>query len=393
MRNGFALNIFFPVALAFVVAGCDHDKNVEEQSSGEAPGESMVTLSPASIKEIGLQTETAAQKPFIRYTVIPAKVTTDQDNEAIVGSLVQGRVCKVLVKTGDHVRAGQTLMLVEGLEIGEIKADFISARANLAYQKANYERQKKLVEENAGAQKNLLESRNEYEKARAEYSAQKNRISAIGVTEAEMSDSAVSASDEHASATIAIASPIGGIVVERNVVTGQLIEAATTAFKIVNLNSVWVDGQMYEKDIGKIGENGSVDFVAASFPDELFRGRVAYVGRMIDEKTRTITLRAEFGNTAGKLLPQMFGELRVPDVQSSTAIPVPEEAVVKIDNADYVFVRRSDTTFEKTPVTVGHIERETAEIAKGLEAGEQVVVKGAFYLKSELLKASFGEGE
>ncbi|HEX7510095.1 MAG TPA: efflux RND transporter periplasmic adaptor subunit, partial [Chitinivibrionales bacterium] len=183
------------------------------------------------------------QKPFTKYVTVPAKVLANQDNEALVGSLVQGRVCKVFVKAGDNVKAGQELMHVEGLEIGQIKAGFLSAKANLEYQKSNYERQKKLIEQNVGAQKNLLETQNEYEKAQAEYNAEKNRINAIGLTENEVEDGKHAVSEEHSSGTLPIKSPIGGIVVERNVVIGQLIEATTTAFKIINLSSVWVDGQ------------------------------------------------------------------------------------------------------------------------------------------------------
>jgi cobalt-zinc-cadmium efflux system membrane fusion protein len=392
-----AAGIMVPLALAAVLGGCGQEKTSKEQPSDEANRPVIVTLTQASIKEIGLHIEIITRKPFTQYSVIPAKVLANQDNEALVGSLVQGRVCKVFVKAGDYVKAGQELMLVEGLEIGEIKAGFLSAKANLEYQRTNYERQKKLLEENIGAQKNLLETQNEYEKARAEYNAEKNRINAIGLTDSEVIDGKSSRSDvrsdEHGSGTLPIKSPINGSIVERNVVIGQLIEATTTAFKIVNLSSVWVDGQIYEKDAGKITDKTSAHFVASSYPGEPFSGKVTYIGQMIDEKTRTITIRAEFNNVHGKLKPQMFGELKIPEENNSTAILVPAEALIKIDNADCVFIQKEDTTFEKIPVTVCCAQNELVEITKGLEDGNKIVVKGAFYLKSELMKASLGEGE
>jgi cobalt-zinc-cadmium efflux system membrane fusion protein len=284
-------------------------------------------------------------------------------------------------------------MLVEGLEIGQIKAGFLSAGANLEYQKANYERQKKLVEENVGAQKNLLESFNEFQKAKAEYNAEKNRINAIGLTESEVEDDKGAFSEKNGSGTLPVKSPINGVVVDRNVVIGQFIEAATTAFKIINLSSVWVDGQIYEKDAGKITSKTAADFIASSYPDEPFKGVVTFIGQVIDEKTRTITIRAEFNNPSGKLKPQMFGELRIPNENNSTALLVPAEAVVKIDNVDCVFIQKEDTLFEKTPVIICCAQNDKFEIVKGLRDGASVVVKGAFYLKSDLLKAAFGEGE
>jgi membrane fusion protein, heavy metal efflux system len=384
------LAVMVSIALTVVFAGCGKEIKSNEQAKNEGAGPSCVKLSPASIKEIGLQTETVSHKPFTRYNIIPARVLANQDNEAIVGSLVQGRVCKVFVKAGDNVKAGQELMLVEGLEIGEIKAGFLSARANLEYQKANYERQKKLLEENVGAHKNLLETQNEYEKARAEYNAEKNRINAIGLTDSEVIDGKSSTSDEHGSGTLPVKSPINGIVVERNVVIGQLIEATTTAFKIINLSSVWVDGQIYEKDAGTVTNKTAVDFIASSYPGEPFKGKVTYIGPVIDEKTRTITIRAEFGNASGKLKPQMFGELKLPGGSNAAALCVPAEALVKIDNGDFIFIQKADTAFEKRRVTACSAQNEMVEITKGLSDGETVVVKGAFYVKSELLKASLG---
>jgi cobalt-zinc-cadmium efflux system membrane fusion protein len=384
-------NIIVPLALAVAIVSCGQNKSGKEQSVEESDRPDIVKLTKASIREIGLETEIVSKKPFTKYSMIPAKVLADQDNEAIVGSLIQGRVCKVFVKAGDYVKAGQELMTVEGLEIGEIKAGFLSARANLEYQKANYERQKKLLEENVGAQKNLLETQNEYEKARAEYNAEKNRINAIGLTDSEVIDGKSNHTNELGSAPLPIKSPISGIVVERNVVIGQLIEATTTAFKIINLSSVWVDGQMYEKDACKITGRTAVDFIASSYPDSLFHGQVTYIGQVVDEKTRTITIRAAFNNASGKLKPQMFGELKIPNANTTTALLVPAEAIIKIDNTDYVFVQKQDTTFEKIQVLASCGQNETMEITRGLNNGDKVVVKGAFYLKSELLKSSLGE--
>jgi membrane fusion protein, heavy metal efflux system len=382
--------IVVSVAVAIAIGGCGKEKSSTEQPSDGTNRAAVVTLTPASIKEIGLKTEIISRKAFNKDFVVPAKVLANQDNEALVGSLVQGRVCKVFVKAGDYVKAGQELMQVEGLEIGEIKAGFLSARANLEYQKANYERQKKLLEENVGAQKNLLETLNEFEKARAEYTAQKSKINAIELSISDVVDSKEALSDDHNSGTLPVKSPISGIVVERNVVLGQLIEATTTAFKIINLSSVWVDGQMYEKDAGRINSKTTADFIVSSYPDEPFKGKVTYIGQIIDEKTRTITIRAEFNNANGKLKPQMFGELRIPSGNNSTALLVPAEAVIKIDNADYVFVQKGDTAFEKTPVAFGTVHKELVEIITGINDGDTVVVKGAFYLKSELMKSLLG---
>jgi len=352
----------------------------------------MVNLSAVSINQIGLQTQSVHSASFTGHLAIPAKVISNQDHEAQVGSLVPGRVATVCVKVGDTVKPGQELMQVEGLEIGEIKAGFLTAKANLDFQKVNFERQKLLIQENIGSQKSFLEAQAEYEKARAELTAQYKKNHSIGLSDDDVHQDTHDHSDDHTPGTLPVRSPIGGVVVERNVVIGQLVDGATNAFRILNTSSVWIDGQIYEKDLSRIAENSKATFISPTYPNELFNGKVFYIGQTIDEKSRTITVRADFANPTGKLKPQMFGELEIPSTTSSRAILIPAEALVKIDNADYVFLQQNDSTFEKRAVVVGFIHNEQAEIKQGLLENDKVVVKGGFYLKSELMKEDL-EGE
>jgi len=385
--------ILASVIIVTVFAGCTK-KEYGEKTESAAAGTltDIVKLLPQSIKEINLRTETVMPRTFTKELAVPAKILANQDHEALVGSLVQGRVCRVFAKAGDYVKAGQDLMLVEGLEIGEIKAQFLTASANVDYHKANFERQKKLLEENIGSQKTYLEAQNELEKSIAEYSAQVNRIKTIHLSENEIISQKSQSSDNRDFGTLSIKSPISGVVVERNVVIGQSIDVSANAFKIVNLVNVWADGQIYEKDIDKVKENTKVVFISQEFPDDSFTGRISYIGPIIDEKTRTITIRAEFSNESGKLKPQMFGELKIP-VSKTDAFVVPAGALVKMDNADFVFVLKDNETFKRTPIIIGQSQNEFAEIRSGLENGDVVVVNGSSYLKAEMLKATLGEGE
>lgn len=369
--------------LAFVLFGCGSKEEPKKEERHNEKSE-IVKLSMESIKQIKLETETVTLQPYTGYLTIPAKVITNQDNEAQIGSLVQGRVHQVFVKVGDFVTAGQILMTVEGLDVGEIKAGFLIAKAALDYTKANYERQKKLFDEKIGSQKSLLESQAEYEKALAEFRAQDKKIHSVGLSDEDITDGRTS--EEHTSGTLPIKSSINGVVVERNVVIGQLVEATTNAFKVINTNTVWVDGQIYEKDITKINQRTNALFTTATYLKEKFNGRIIYIGQTIDEQTRTITIRGEFGNSNSKLKPQMFGELKVPVSANAKAIMIPEESVVKETGQEYVFVQTSDTTFEQRKVITGTSVDNRIEIKEGLKEGEKVASKGVFYLKSELKK-------
>lgn len=387
------ISIYLVLAAVLIFAGCGKEKLAKEEGKKEEIRVEEVKLSEKQVKEIDLKTERVSFKQFTGFLSLPAKVITNQDNEAQVGSLVQGRVQKVFVKVGDYVKAGQLLMYVEGLEIGEIKAAFVTAKSNLEYKKANYERQKVLIEQKVGSQKAFLEAQAEYEKAQAEFNAADKKIHSIGLSDSEVTNGQGSHSDEHTSGTLPIKSPIGGVVAERNVVIGQLVDGTTNAFRIINTSSVWIDGQVSETDANKISDKSGVAFASASFPEEEFHGRLSYIGQVIDEKSRTITVRAEFNNRNNSLKSQMFGELKVPASQNSKAILIPAESIVKFDNQDYVFVEKSPLMFQKRAVKTGSMQNDQVEIKEGLTAGESVVIKGAFYLKSEMMKSEFGEEE
>lgn len=373
--------------LVFVLLGCDGKEEPKKEESHNEQSE-IVKLSSESIKQIKLETETVSLQPFTGYLILPAKVITNQDNEAQIGSLVQGRVHQVFAKVGDFVKAGQILMTIEGLDVGKIKAEYLIAKAALDYTKANFERQKKLFDEKIGSQKALLESQAEYQKALAEYKAEDKKIHSVGLSDEDITDS--NKSEDHTSGTLPIKSSIDGIVVERNVVIGQLVDATTNAFKVINTNTVWIDAQIYEKDITKISQKTNASFSSVTYENEKFNGRIIYIGQTVDERTRTITIRGEFGNVSNKLKPQMFGELKIPVGVNAKAILIPEEAVVKEIGQDYVFVQTNDTTFEQRKVITGTSVDNRIEIKEGLKVGEKIASKGVFYLKSELKKEEIG---
>jgi cobalt-zinc-cadmium efflux system membrane fusion protein len=182
-------------------------------------------------------------------------------------------------------------------------------------------------------------------------------------------------------------------VVERNVVIGQLVDASTTAFKIVNTSTLWADGQLYEKDVQRLSQRTDVVLTVTAYPREEFRGRIIYVSPVVDEQSRTITVRASIPNKDGRLKPQMFGELHVPIGASAKGLVIPTESVQRDGAATFVFVATSDTTFERRDVALGAVIDAAVEVKEGIRPGEKVVTRGSFQLKSELMKEALEEGE
>ena len=380
------------------LAGCAGEQkgapSREQERHADRPH--AVTVNAQSIREMGLATALAENKPLVGSITVPATLLPNQDFEAQVGSLVQGRVREVFVSVGDFVEQGRDLMHIEGLEVGEIKSNFIKAKAQLKYAEANYERQKSLLEQNVGSRKTFLEAQSDYNKAVADFSAEDKRIHSIGLADDDLLKFVEPASiskNDHTGGVLPIKTPIAGTVVERNVVIGQLVDASTTAFRIVNTSILWADGQVYEKDLSALSGRPDVTLTVTAFPGEEFHGKVIYVAPVVDERTRTITIRASIPNRSGRLKPQMFGELHVPIGGTRKGLIIPAESVQK-DNAEtIVFVATSDTTFDRREVSLGATFDSMVEVKGGLSPGERVVTKGSFQMKSELMKKALEGGE
>lgn len=378
------LNVFY---------GCGKSSKEETEKKEEKKEieKKEITLSKESIEDIGIETETAGNEVLTGYLKIPAKIITNQDFEAKVGTLVQGRVYKVFAKIGDFVRKGQVLMYIEGVEIGEIKSKFIKAKAQFDYAESNYKRQKTLIEQNIGSQKSFYEAEAEYNKALAELKAEDKRIHSIGLTDEDILDKNDYTS--HTSGLLAIKSPVNGLITERNVVIGQYVDVTTNAFIIVDIYNLIVEGQIREDEISKISGKPEIKFTTQTYPGSEFTGKVYYTSQMVDPQTRTIGIRAKIYNNNSMLKPEMFGLMQIPLSGSIKGIIISSDAVEKIDDNPFVFVAVNDSTYEKRKIEIGTELEGKIEIKKGLSEGEKYVTKGTFYLKSELMKESFGEGD
>ncbi len=371
-----------------LLTGCGTDEP-KISAIHEHEESNSVTLSENVIKEIQLEIFTTEYQKIVKKSVLPARVVIDKDNEALLGSLIAGRVYQVYVKAGDYVQKGEVVMLVEGLQVGELKSGYVKAKAALTYAKANYERQKKLLEENIGSLRAVQEYRAEYEKALADYEAEDKKIHSVGLHDHDISDSLQS--DSHISGTLPIKSPISGIAAERNVVLGQYIDNTTNAFRIINTATVWIDGQVNEHDLEKIQLNSDATFTSSAYPGKEYAGKVIYISGIIDENTRTVTVRCSFVNKGGMLKPQMFGELHLNVNSPDEAIMVPEESIIRDEGVEFVFISTNSNTFERRMVETGYRGDGLVEIKTGLSSKEKIVTKGAFFLKSELKKDEISE--
>jgi len=383
------------------------DANVNEAS--EAIRSNVVTLTAAVQRNIGLMVEAAQLKTIAETIQTTGVVGPNETRVARIRSLARGRIEKVYVRLGDRVRAGQPLLEYDNIELGELVGEYLIAIAALEKTKAeaevtqrSLERAQNLVELGAIARAEYERRAAEYKNALASINSQKAEIVRIeeklhrfGLTDADLDKlNTPTHTQYHREASHSVLrAPFDGVVIKYDVAEGEVIEAERELLTIADLSIVWVQADVYEKDIAAIHRGQEAKVFVDAYPGETFLGKITYVSDFLDPKTRTAKVRCEVPNRDSRLKLEMFATILIPMRAGREAVMIPATAVQQIDNQPVVFVRIGDTQFQKRNVRLGAQSDGWIEVTNGMKAGEPVVTQGSFYLKSTLLRQQIGEGE
>jgi cobalt-zinc-cadmium efflux system membrane fusion protein len=340
----------------------------------------LVKLSAEEAEAVQIETVLASYKSIDSLLQAMGKVLAHQLRKAIVSYAFPARIAGIHVRIGDWVKPGQELVTLQSEEVGNAKSEYYKARADFELASSNYERTKRLFDRGAGAQKNLLTSAAELKVAEANLDAAEKKLHVLGFTEAEVK---VIAETHQINPVITLFAPIGGKIIQNNAVLGGMIDQSTEILTIMDPGLLWVDAEIYEKDIARVRIGQSVEVSVPAFPDEIFAGKISYISDVLNEETRTITVRTEVENKRYKLKPGMFASISISLNHQSRALVLPEEAV--LDDADdkIVFVK-GDGAYYPRIVEIGAKREGYVEIIKGIQAGDEIVTTGNYQLKSKL---------
>lgn len=190
-------------------------------------------------------------------------------------------------------------------------------------------------------------------------------------------------STEQVQRTLTLRSPVSGFVVEKNVLQGQRIMAGDVLYKIADLSTVWVEGEVFEQDLPSVRLGQLVTAELEALPGQAFRGRISYVYPTLNADTRTARVRMEVPNPALRLKPGMYATLRLTGSGRSGVVSVPRTAVLSTGERNLVFVKRPDGMLEPRLVAIGVANDDRIEILRGLAAGETVAASATFLIDAE----------
>jgi cobalt-zinc-cadmium efflux system membrane fusion protein len=358
-------------------AASDH----QEGEAGHAEGEAL-KLTDAEIEAAGIKIQEVAAQEVRDHIAVTATIQPNRDKLAHVAPRVSGRIIKVNANLGQQVKQGQALAQLDSIELGEAHSAYLQADSEARLTQANFARIENLYGEQVVTQKDYLNARAENEKAKTALRAARDKLRMLGVVPAE-SRSAIS--------SFSLAAPFSGTIIEKDAVLGELAQPDKSLFTVADLSLVWIEADLYEKDLGKIGLGAEAVVTVSAYPTETFRGHLTYISSTVDKETRTVKARIEVHNPGGRLKPEMFANAAIATSGATESIVVPNDAVVLMQGTSSVFVRDADG-FEPRKVELGEKLFDGVVIKSGLKPGDSVVVSGAYAVKARALKSEIGEG-
>ncbi len=366
----------------------------QEQAASKAE---MVNMILSAQQHVGLVVAPAEMTELDQYLNVIGTVRPIDSRVAQISPLAQGRILQVHAMVGDRVEAGQTLASFDNIEAGELVAQELSARADLERMEAQLipatrqtGRSRRLADIGAGAEKDYEASKAEEDEIEANIRSQqaiiaglRQRLLRFGVPDGGIHDDMVTS----------LKAPFAGVVIKAEASPGDVVDAGRTVFTIADLSRVWVQAEVYEKDLGRISVGQNAFVTVDTYPNRSFKGKVTYISDVIDPQTRTAAVRCEVENKSMLLKSDMFANIELPTKFRKRAIVVPTSALQEVEGKNVVFIRRTPTQFEGREVEKGTTVGGLTEIVSGLSAGEPVVTEGAFHLKSILAGGSMGEND
>jgi cobalt-zinc-cadmium efflux system membrane fusion protein len=375
------------------------DEHEQEVNLHEGKDHLELHLSAQKQKDWGIVVGTATKQDIASKITIPGVLALNQNKTAHISSFVKGKVVSLSSDLGDRVNKKQVLVTINSPDFAQAQATFLQARAKLNLSRQNFERAKMLLQEKAIEQKEYLRRQAEHAELSTEYGAAESILHSYGIEHEQIQDlikkcdSLVEKGElcELTDPNLCILSPVEGTVIFRDVTVGEHVEPQKILFTVSNLNTLWAHLDAYEKDLPYISKKSEVTIKSPLYPEKEFKGKIAYISDLIDEKLRTIKIRVEVKNDEGLLKPNMYIQGTVENRQAEKKIlAIPEEAIQNMNGEKIVFVHEEKDIFAACHVELGEKIGDKRIIAKGLEEGDKIVIKGAFNLKAELTKASFG---
>ena len=368
-------NALLMALMAALLIGC----NKEDQKTAALAVQDPMIVAPSPDLLAQLKLADLSSRPVGEILRVAGRIDFDEHRLARIGATITGRVTEIDAWLGQDVKKGAVLARLNSSQLSEQQLAYLKARAELELNRRNAERAKALFEADVIGAAELQRRESEYKISLAETRAASDQLQLLGVSPAAIER--LGKQGEINSVTPVVAT-MSGVVVERKLAQGQVVQPADALFVIADLSRLWAVAQVPEQQVSLVKAGQTVNIEVPALGNEKLTGKLIYVGQTIDPETRTVLVRTELDNREGRLKPAMLASMLI-ESKPVDRLVVPASAVVRQNDEDYVFVAEGDGVFRLLKVKLGPEQGGVRALHSGLKGGEKLVVDGAFHLNNE----------
>ena len=344
-------------------------------------GSHRVLLSARARQAIGVESVKVTLGDRERVIHARARIQLPWHQQAMITTLVPGRVEAVLVRPGDVVKAGQELARIQSSELETLQRDLLRAVAERSLAERLLTQRESLGQSEVIATVNVLEARRDADEARSKVEVATRKLLAMGVSEHDLGRLRSSGEPLR---SLPITSPLAGVVVHADVRAGQIVATDEHLFHVIDPSEVEVVGEVLESDAPAIRIGQPVEARLAALPGTIARGRINHTHLSIEPATRTLAVVAHVENRDQTLKPGMTGIMTVQVALAKQAIVCPAAALLGDSATRFVLLDRGNGRYERRVARFGIRSGDRVEVLDGLFPGDRVVIVGTNLLASLL---------
>ncbi|MCU1322468.1 MAG: efflux transporter, family, subunit [Acidobacteriaceae bacterium] len=372
------------VAPLLLTQGC---KKKSEDKVASQSDPAMIEVTPALAANLKLGT--AKMHDVTGLLRVSAHIETDASRIARVGSPVSGRILRLVVFEGQSVRPGTVLATLHSTDLSDAQLALIKAYSQRDLAEAATKRAEQLVAADVIGRAELERRQAELLQASSVASSYRTQLRGLGMSDGQIQKLITS---RELSADYSIVTPKGGTVLERKVTIGQVVQPADPAFTIADLSSVWIVANVPEEDAGLLRKGMQVLVQIPALPNQKIVGHLSYVAPIVDPATRTVQVRMDIANPEGLYRPDELANMTFTG-RVEQKLTIPQTAVVRQDNKDYIFIQVGPNKFLLREVTLGDEVEDRRVVQSGVTEDQPIVLDGAFHLNNQRKQNSIKGGK
>ncbi|WP_395803351.1 efflux RND transporter periplasmic adaptor subunit [Daejeonella sp.] len=372
-------NIYL-IAFAFLITACG--SGTEQETSTEASNvtENVIVLNEKQLNAAKLSFSKLEEKVIGSFITANGSIDVPPQNMISVSVPLGGYLKSTKLLPGLQIRKGDVIAIMEDQQYIQMQQDYLTTKAKLVYSKSEFERQKELNASKASSDKVFQQIQMEYNTLRIALNSLEQKLKMIGIKPESITDNNITS-------TIKIYSPINGFVSNVNVNIGKFVNPSDILFELIDPSNIHLNLKIFEKDLNQLAIGQKLITYSNTDPSKKYAAEISLISRDLSEE-RIAEVQCHFENADKSLAPGMYMNAEI-QLKNDRKLAISEEAILNFEGSDYIFVKKSNNSFEMTPIKIGTIENGFVEVINAETfKDKQLVTKGAYTLLMSLKNKS-----